>query len=326
MAVGAWFRTEHDHPQHVIDLPATVTSGIDPGVAIVDQVVRGKGIVGRVTGDFGAVALRVQGTGRPTRVRVTVQLDELATRWWADRVKPRQSAAELPRLAILRVQGENRGAALLARRQGWRGAGNVKRAFDVDLRADEVDEDGLLVVELAEAPHPSWLADRVSPRSAIGLRFDSIVVGEPDGSGSAAAPPAAVGGSGCDFVVVPAGAERDVRLDMVTAAPAPPLPRSPSNRWTRRKEARAGFKALRIARRAAVRGLAEVRPGRPEGDLGVLAADAYTAEPVAVEVLRRREGGFDLRLPETPTAPVLLGLDSPRRGLSLRVRTMGEHR
>lgn len=317
MAIGTWFRTEHDVPAHVLDLPVEITSGKDPGICILDQVVRGTGIVGRVTGDFGAVALKVRGTGRPMHVSVTVHLDEVATRWWSDRVKPPRNVPELPRLVVLRSQGLIRGAALLARRQGWRRAGGSKITIEYDLTAEELDADGLLLIELAEPPRPPWVEGRLTPRSALGVRIDRICVqpaADPDSSGDSAA------NSGCDLAVFQPGVTGDFRVDALSVPPAPPLPRSPSNRWTRRKPARAGFKAVRLAQRVATRATAKALPARAGNGLDLLAVDLVTGEPAAVEVLKRRPGGLDVRLPEPAAGPVLIGLSQPERGLSLRVR------
>ncbi len=106
---------------------------------------------------------------------------------------------------------------------------------------------------------------------------------------------------------------------MSAVPPAPPLPRSPSNRWTRRKPARAGFKVLRAARRAGTRVVAEVSKSRPGAGLGVHAVDLRTGVPVEVEVVRQRPGCLDLRLAGRAEGPVLIGLDHADRGLSCRI-------
>ena len=313
--IGSWFGTDFDAPATVLQLPADVSSGRDPGVCIVDQVVRGAAIVGRVTGDFGAVALRVTG-GTPLRVTVAVHLDEVATRWWSDRVRPPRHSPERPRLVLLRAQGVVRGAALLARRQGWRGAGGARATVEFDLAAEEVDRDGLLVVELADAPTPAWAEGRVSPRGALGLRIDRISARPQP---VATAPTLLPWDTGCDLAVLPPGGPREFRLDVSTVPPAPPLPRSPSNRWTRRKPARAGFKVLRAARRVALRGAAQALPARPRHALDVQAVALTSAEPMPVEVLHRRPGRLDLRLTGPAVGPVLVGLTPAHPGLSCRV-------
>lgn len=320
MAIGSWFATEYDEPAAVLDLPAQITSGRGTGICILDQVVRGTAIVGRVTGDFGAVALKVRGTGEPMHVSVLVHLDEMATRWWSDRVKPPITAPELPRLVLLRAQGAVRGAALLARRQGWRRAGSAKVWVDFDLTADELDLDGLLVVELAEPQLPAWAQSRLSVRAAVGVRIDKISVRR---IGSPNPDPAITGGTGCDMAVLQPDDAQSFRLAASAVAPAPPLPRSPSNKWTKRRPARAGFKVVRAARRAALRAAAEALPARPHGALEVQGANLLTGAPVGVEVVKRRTNELDLRLTEPTNAPILIGLDGSNPGLSLRIAPAG---
>ena len=137
--IGSYFATRYDEDRHTLDLPVEVTSGRDDGLCIVDQVIRGTAIVGRVTGDFGAVALKVRGTGKAVHVVVSIQLDDLSTRWWSDRMQPPRLTPERPRLVLLRAQGELKGATLLARRQAWRRAGNSTAEIGFDLTADELD-------------------------------------------------------------------------------------------------------------------------------------------------------------------------------------------
>ena len=313
--IGAWFQTAYDEPRAVLDLPVEMDSGRDDALCIVDQVVRGTGIIGRVTGDFGAVALKIRGTGRPVHVRVDLQLDELSTRWWSDRVRPPRHDPERPRLVLVRAQGDIRGAAVLARRQGWRGASSAKATVEFDLAADELDRDGLLVVELAEAQRPSWSDQRVSARSALGLRIDTIFVREITAPVAAAA----TRPTGCDLAVLQPGDPAAFHLDVTAVPLAPPVPRSPSTKLTRRRPPRAAFKLGRIARRVAIRAGSEALPERPGAGLGVLAADLRTGEPVAVEVTGRRPGRLDVRLAAPPSGPVLIGLDGPHPGLSCRV-------
>ena len=313
--IGTWFATDYDESPEVIELPVDVTSGRDKGVCIVDQVIRGTGIIGRVTGDYGAVGLKVRSPGVATRVTVVVHLDEMGTRWWSDRVRPPRLAPELPRLVLVRAQGELRGAAVLARRQGLRRAGGAKVTVAFDLTPEELDGDGLLMVELAEPPRPEWAADRFAARSALGVRIDSISVraqSEPTASTGSDQP------TGCDLAVLTPGSGQ-FRLDVSAVPQAPPLPRSPSHKLTRRKPARAGFKVLRAARRAGTRVVAEVAKSRPGSGLGVHAVDLLTGVPVPVEVVNRRPGGLDLRLTGTAAGPVLIGLAEGDRGLSCRI-------
>ncbi|MEU7903972.1 hypothetical protein [Actinoplanes sp. NPDC049118] len=314
--IGAWFATDYDVAPTAIELPVDVASGRDDGVCIVDQVIRGTGIVGRVSGDYGAVGLKVRSPGVATRVTVVVHLDEVATRWWSDRVRPPRTAPELPRLVLIRAQGELRGAALLCRPQGLRRAGGAKATVCFDLTAEELDGDGLLMVELAEPPRPSWVAGRLAARSALGVRIDQISVRAQRHTPAGACEPDP---TGCDLALLAPNPPERFRLELTPVPPAPPLPRSPSNRWTRRRPARAGFKVLRAARRAGTRVVAEVNKSRPGPVRGVHAVDLLTGVPVAVEVVAHGPGGTDLRLTGAAQGPVLLGLEQPDRGLSCRI-------
>ncbi|WP_229076151.1 hypothetical protein [Actinoplanes sp. DH11] len=308
MSVGAWFRTDFDEPSVPAELPMRLTTGMHPSVTIVDQMVRGRGIIGRVTGDFGALAVKVAGTGSPVRVAVTIGLDEVSTRWWADRVRPSRTTPELPRVVVLRSQGRIRGAAVLARRQGWRGAASAEATLAFDLAEGELDGDGLLLVELGETAPPSWAAGRVSTRPVVGLRFNSITV-EP---ATTPAPVALTGGStGCDFAVVQPGDALTHRLITSPVPAAPPLPLTPRNKLTRRRPARAAFKAARAARRVAYRAL----PQRPGPLSGVVAADLITGAPVAVEL-----SGDEVRMPGATGNPVLLGAARPQPTLAWRLQ------
>ncbi|HWG98131.1 MAG TPA: hypothetical protein VNV66_02160, partial [Pilimelia sp.] len=178
MAVGAWFATDFDAPAVHLGVPVTVTGGQPRLVCVVDQVTRGTGIVGRVNGDFGAVALKVRPTGEPVRVTVDLQLDGLAARWWGDRIRPPRGTAEPPRLVLVRAQGALRGAAVLARPQGWLRAGSARAAVTFDLAAGELDGDGLLVIEIGDPGPvlPDWAAGRLASQAPIGLRIDRIAL------------------------------------------------------------------------------------------------------------------------------------------------------
>ena len=314
--IGSYFATRFDEPRPTLELPVEVSSGRDEGLVIVDQVIRGTAIVGRATGDFGAVAIKVRGTGKPVHVAVSLQLDDMSTRWWADRVRPPRLTPERPRLVLIRAQGELKGAALLARRQAWRRAANATAEIGFDLAADALAEDGLLVVELAEAPRPSWAEGRLSRQSALGLRIDRITVRE---QGDGQLVKWTYRQTGCDLALLPPDAPSEFRLEVNTVEYAPPLPRTPTGKITKRTPARAVFKAGRIARRVAVSAGSRVNPDRPGDDLGVLAVDLSTGHPVDASVVAQRPGVIDVKLAPPPGVPILVGLDTAHPGVSCRV-------
>jgi hypothetical protein len=311
VSVGAWFRTDFDEPSVPAGLPMELTTGMHPSITIVDQMVRGRGIIGRITGDFGAVAVKVAGTGGPVRVTVSIGLDEVSTRWWADRVRPSRTTPELPRLVVLRAQGRIRGCAILARRQGWRGAASADATLSFDLAEGELEADGLLMVELGETLPPPWAAGRLSARPVVGLRFNRITV-------HASSAPAPTQGqtdwTGCDFAVLQPGASAVHRLTTQAVPAAPPLPLTPRNKITRRRPARAAFKAARAARRVAYRAL----PPRPGPLSGVVAADVLTGAPITVELAG--PSGSEIRLPGPVTTPVLVGAIRPQPTLAWRLQ------
>ena len=307
MSVGTWFRTDFDEPTVPAELPMELSTGMSTTVTIADQLVRGRGIIGRITGDFGAVAVKVRGTGGPVRVTVSIGLDEVSTRWWADRVRPSRTTPELPRLVAVRSQGRIRGGAVLARRQGWRGAASAEATIAFDLAEGELSADGLLMVELGETPPPEWAAGRLSTRPVVGLRINSIGVRAADSPSGVTGP---AGYSGCDFFVLQPGAPVVRRLSTEPVPSAPPLPLTPRNKLTKRRPARAAFKAARAARRVVVR----ARPHRPGTLSGVLAADLVTGAPIPVEV-----AGDEIRLPGPLAGPVLLGATSAQPNLSWRL-------
>ncbi|GAA4596625.1 hypothetical protein BJY16_002077 [Actinoplanes octamycinicus] len=312
MRAGRHFRTDFDEPAVAATLPMELTSGSSSAIRIVDQMIRGTGIVARAAGEFGAVAIKVNGTGGPVRVAVSVGLDEMATRWWSDRVRPSRLAPELPRLVLVRAQGRIRGALVLARRQGWRAAAPAEATLGFDLAAGELAEDGLLIVELAEARHPEWAAGRLSPRSAIGLRLNSVTAQPAEQAAPVSGP---AGHTGCDFAIVQPGGPLGYRLAAAGVAAAPPVAISPRNRWTRQKPARAVFKLSRAARRVAVRAI----PQRPGELAEVLATDLITGSPVRAEVTRGADGTATVRLAEPPVNPVLLGSAEAQPTLSWRL-------
>lgn len=315
MTTGTWFGTDFDMAPSYLRYPVELLGGQDPAVAITDQVARGTGIIGRVSGECGAVAVRVQAGAEPVRVSVDLRLDDTGTRWWADRVRPRRGQAERGRLVLLRSQGRLRTAVLLARRQGWLAGVAARERVEFDLPAADLAGDALLVIELADAAElPDWAADRLSTGGPTGVRIDRIAV-QPASGGSVpgGSVPAAVRGSGSAFVVVPPGHPPGVWIRLLTerVPPAPPVPRTPGNRWTRRRPARAVAKLLRLLGRVAGRATAGVIGRWPRRRFAVRAVDLATGTPCPVRVRDHDRTGVRVALAGPVAGPVLLGLVPP---------------
>ncbi|WP_253289638.1 hypothetical protein [Verrucosispora sioxanthis] len=176
MAIGTWFATEFDEPIPARELPATFTSGGDPDVLLADQVARGVAIVGRVQSGSGAVVLKIRTDGRPVRVRVDLHVDGASQTAWSRAAAPTRGMRELPRLVMVRAQGADRAAALISRQRGRLRMVEAHAWVEFDLRAGEVGDDGLLIVEVVDGAVPPWAATELSPLAAIGVRINQVEI------------------------------------------------------------------------------------------------------------------------------------------------------
>ncbi|MFV2102993.1 hypothetical protein [Micromonospora sp. LOL_024] len=346
MAIGAWFATEFDDPVPTRELPAVFASGGDPEVLVADQMARGISIVGRVQGASGAVVLKLRTGGRPVRVRVDLHVDGASQSAWSRVAAPTRGDRELPRLVMVRAQGTARAAALISRQRGRLRIVEAHAWVEFDLRADEVGEDGLLIIELADASLPDWAVASLSPLAAVGVRLNQVEVtaisdGDEAGSVRLAGAPAQwaglvsagglVGARGrgqgharTRFVVVNADA-RSVRCGLWTAsASAPPAAfRQPSQGWLRRRQGQTVLKAFRVARRGAGQALYEASPftRAPHPDhLAVRAVNLLGGTEVPVSVAARASDALDVVVERTAPGPVLIGLvDAEATALRRRV-------
>ncbi|GIJ79225.1 hypothetical protein SAMN05443287_102503 [Micromonospora phaseoli] len=347
MAIGAWFATEFDDPTPTRELPAVFASGGDPEVLLADQMARGTAIVGRVQGAAGAVVLKLRTGGRPVRVRIDLHVDGASQSAWSRVASPTRSDRELPRLVMVRAQGTDRAAALISRQRGRLRIVEAHAWVEFDLRADEVGEDGLLIIELADASLPGWAAGSLSPLAAVGVRLNQVeVTAIPDGdagagSGRLAGAPAQwaglvsagglVGARGrgqgharTRFVVVNASAAY-VRcgLRIATASAPPAAFRQPSQDWLRRRQGQTVLKAFRVARRGAGQALFEAspftRPPHPD-QLAVRAVNLLDGADCPVSVNARAQDALDVVVERTAPGPVLIGLaDAEATALRRRV-------
>ncbi|MGA8112722.1 MAG: hypothetical protein WCA46_03555 [Actinocatenispora sp.] len=179
MTSSLTFSTDLDRTVPPLPLPTTVRNGGDRSLSIADGFVRGTRIVGRFSADPGLIGLKVAAAGRPLRVTVEIRADAETASWWQhrvpDRVKPRNPHG--PRLLLVRSQGVTRTAVLLARRPGAF-ALDARATAQFDLPAEDVPDDGLLIIEFADAGAALGLGDLLPQRGAVGVRINSITVQE----------------------------------------------------------------------------------------------------------------------------------------------------
>lgn len=334
------FATAEDRPVAALDLPATIDNGAEPAMFIMDGFVRGSGIVGRFAASPGLIGIKVA-TGKlwdsdtdsgPRRLRVTVALraDGETAEWWEHRVKesvePRLPHG--PRVVLVRSQGATRGAALFARRPGAFSF-NSTATVTFDLTADEVPEDGLLVIELADARER--LTSQMAPHAAVGIRLDSIEIA----AATSDLPAAPISTGGGDLVLVaprrPVTGTVRWRLrsrpsEVVTPDPIPPqhtgIPwqqpptgtgrlryRDKAVALARRRFAQARFAAMRRARRGVLR-----------GGQALTAPVRYAAAP-ARGLLRAEPAGWLVPLDGSPAEPCTVH----RRGAGVLEVTWSGH-
>ena len=298
--IGEWFTTDHDEPAATLgELPVAVASGQSRHLVLVEDVVRGRQIIGRLAGDRGLIVLRWRGDGVPVRVAVRLHLDEAGVRPELD--------DQGPRMVSVLAAGEIHGCVMLAAGQ--------RATIEFDLPASEV-ADGLLLVEVVEPPLPPWARGRVAARGVPGVRVDQIAVrARPDEPVPFALP----AGRGLDIVLLPPGGPATFQLKGPPPPKPPPPPVPPFSVRARRKLARGFARALRTIRRQPEVVVPKVPRPKPPVTFRVLAADLRTGAPVELEVVTRDAAGLTVRRPATATGPLLLGLDAPDEGRPLRV-------
>lgn len=178
---GRWFGmgTEFDRPAPQLAVPGAVTSGRQPELRLDDGLTRGDGVVGRFEASPALVAVKLGPVRTPVTVTLRLVADEDTSAWWERRV-PEPVLPRLPhgpRLLRVRSQGATRGAVVLARRtQDFQL--RTRARFTFRLTPDELPDDGLLIVELADVTRtlPDSLAAVCPPHAAVGVRLDAIEV------------------------------------------------------------------------------------------------------------------------------------------------------
>ncbi len=279
------FQTDFDRPTPVQTVPVKITTGLADGpVPIVDGLNRGDRIIGRFELSPGLVALKVAAGGAPIRVTVRIGADAATAAFARQHTPDSAPSPYATRLIVVRSQGQTRGAVMLGRRPSdFTFQSTAVVSFD--LAAEDVTDDGLLIVELAEGVPGSY--------AACGLRLDAIELAPagpaPQSAGLLTAAqlierglastgvPAANGTAELtsdEFVVVPrgktptwtlrAGLARSVTPDPLRPKPGPLLAARPTGSAAprvrekmlalgRRKAGDARFRAIQRARHAGVR-------------------------------------------------------------------------
>jgi hypothetical protein len=263
---GRWFGmdTEFDRPAARLAVPGAVESGRRPELRLDDGLARGDGVVGRFEASPALVAVKLAPVRGDVTVTVRLAADEDTAAWWERRVPVtvRPRSPHEPRLLRVRSQGRTRGAVVLARRP-WDFALRGRARFAFRLTPDELPDDGILIVELADVTRdlPASLAATLAPHAAVGVRLDAIELtvasadapaagsGTVDGGAAERLGLVATGGGsgggtvpvrGGFFAVPPAasgsvtwqlraGLVRDAGPDPVLPEPGPPIPRRAPN-------------------------------------------------------------------------------------------------
>lgn len=172
--IGTWFGPVNGEPVPALAVPGSVGSGFDPALQLVDQVVRGRRVVGRCGAGAALCGVRVANNNAPVQVTVTLRLDSGAVDWWQ---RGRPTPAALPRLVVVSAQGILRQGVLLSLDRSGAGTSVTARvAFTV--AAVDLPADGLLLVEVADAAAalPRGLVSAFAPAGPVGLRIDHIDV------------------------------------------------------------------------------------------------------------------------------------------------------
>ncbi len=170
-------------------LPAVFARGDDPAFQLIDGFARGIRILGRFTTTPGLVGLRVVAGERPVRVTVALRVDHVSDEWWTERVAPPAGGSEdpgAPRLVQVRSQGVAQGAIALSRAPWAQPGAPVRGVLSFELEPQALPADGLLFVELADAPglHGEQAA-QVLLNAGVGVQPTEISVEEVAADGSA---------------------------------------------------------------------------------------------------------------------------------------------
>jgi hypothetical protein len=308
---------------------------------VADHIARGKRTIGRLTAPASIVALKIKNSDGPVRITMQIRLDWMATRWWVERSDQKAPPHELPRLVVIRSQGRVRDAIVLARSHTWLGSSDARGIVTFELDAADVPEDGLLIIEVADAARtlPDWATGSLTAAAPVGLQVDWIEVAPAPAGGS----PTRLTGAACQTLGVAsaggfvrgAGAAQgpartgylvvgvrraggELRLRLRTArtfarvGPVLPL----QGKWGRSLAGRAVAKGRRMAYALIETPLAKLGVGQLRGwpvrarGLSVRAVSLGDGAPQTVRAVPGRFGRLELVLDAPVDAPILVAVDA----------------
>lgn len=280
-------------------LPAAVTSGRMPQLTLADGLARGQAIIGRCRLSNVLLGLKIMPANEPLEVILKLSTDDTTPKWW-EKGKEQRYAWSKARVFSVISQGKPVGAFML---KGFFSSAELR----FRLRPEDLDEDGLLMIEIMPKEEPAM--DAMEDPLA-GVRIDSIILGTVSGTQSVAqfsgASPNTFWGEYA--LVVPGPTAQWVSLELTEKPPLAGFARY-------HRLARFGARALRKAGVVARRGLRRVIPGANIEEMAKhLTVELLDAEnqPVAVS-WRPTRRGVDIEIP-AGTEPLSLRVALPPEG------------
>lgn len=174
------FETVFDEPPTPAVVPFKINNGAHPAVRVTDNMVRLGTSVARCDGSPALIGLKIAKPDRRVRVTVRLRISKTTAEWW-QRVMPSDVTsrdAYQPRVLIVRSQGATRATIVVARKPGAFFY-DSRPVVCFDLEPDELSDDGLLVIELAEPRGlPEWAMSWLAAGPAIGVAIASVAVSE----------------------------------------------------------------------------------------------------------------------------------------------------
>ncbi len=216
--------TTFDSKVTPLTLPVELTGGAVPEALVMDGIVRGQAIIGRLRGNQTLLGLKFDNAGQSVRVELALSADDATWDWWVARVPEdaQDSPAQLPRLVAVRAGSKARlvGATVVTRLPED-AHGPTRAVISFDLDAAELDSDGLLIIEVEGLGLGRPDLHEVQP--ALGLRIDSVRIEAHDPNAPAPATQVSGGNTakartrGGWLSIIPGTGQTQVDLELVDA-------------------------------------------------------------------------------------------------------------